>query len=89
MTINENKDNEITTYDDMEMLIVKRNPEKEENAPVTFLIGFQPKYSSNFDLEQGIRPFTVLQRFDLEQYESIYDYKVLLFLNIYLYPSRC
>jgi hypothetical protein len=48
------------------MLIVKKNPDKEETAIVPFLLGFQAKYASNFDLEKGIRPFTVLQRFDLE-----------------------
>jgi hypothetical protein len=88
LTVNASLDAEVASYDDMEMLIVKRNPDKEDNAQVSFLIGFQPRYAANFDLEKGIRPFTVLQRFDLEQYESVFDYKVFEFFY-FIFRVRC
>lgn len=71
--IAQNADNEIATYDHVEIVIVQRDPEQDENATVPFLLAFQPKQFK----QPSMNPFTVLQRFDFESYESIKDYKLL------------
>ncbi|CAD8130613.1 unnamed protein product [Paramecium sonneborni] len=58
-------------------LLQIQNPDSEDYAQVQFLYGFQPKYSQDKDLNQQIRPYSMLQRFDIETYESILDYKLL------------
>ncbi|KAM3133078.1 hypothetical protein pb186bvf_014795 [Paramecium bursaria] len=72
-----NPDSDFATYDNLEMLIVQRDQEQDENHQVQFLFGFQAKYSSNIDLNRQIKPFAMLQRYDLETFESIKDYKIL------------
>lgn len=47
-----NPDNDVATYEHMEMVIVQRDQEQEENGQVNFLFGFQPKYSLNKDLNE-------------------------------------
>ncbi|CAD8164435.1 unnamed protein product [Paramecium pentaurelia] len=77
LQIQSNPDNDIANYDNIEMIIVQRDQDSDDNAQVAFLYGFQPKYSQDKDLNEQIRPYSMLQRFDLETYESILDYKLL------------
>jgi hypothetical protein len=72
-----NIDNEVATYEPMEILIVERNPQMDDTAAVSLLVGFQAKYAQNENIESTLKPFAVLQRFDMESFESARDYRVL------------
>ena len=72
-----NPDNEIATYENMEMMLIEKNQEADESGPLYLFYGYQAKYPTQENMERTLKPFSMLQRYDLEQFESAHDYKML------------